>query len=290
MRSCGAISRSCSGSASGRECWETALGARSISCGAARFEVRDLAVGLSHADGVGVDGRFGRALRKNVEGRVVLRVTAGSEACGGEDCFEFAGADDGVDFRDVLLDLVAVALDQAAGDDDALGFSAVLFLVLHHLEDGVDRLLFGGVDEAAGVDDDDLSVFGSGVSSAPLWWSMPIMTSESTRFLGQPSETKPTFGRVSAGISTFTSSRMAGGVTDFYSINVSEQNSAQPRTNPCNSGFLRDRRSELRFIFGQVPLRLAVGCQAGQGDFRPRSCSWRVSRRQRQRARGVRHC
>src|ERR1700727_3139325 len=58
-----------------------------------------------------------------------------------------------------------------------------------------------------------------GVSSAPLWWSMPIMTSESTRFLGQPSDTKPTFGRVLAGVSTFTSSRMAGGVTDIYSIN-----------------------------------------------------------------------
>src|SRR5580698_9567089 len=34
----------------------------------------------------------------------------------------------------------------------------------------------------------------SGVSSAPLWWSRPIITSESTRFLGQPRETKPTLG------------------------------------------------------------------------------------------------
>jgi hypothetical protein len=34
--------------------------------------------------------------------------------------------------------------------------------VLDHLEDGVDGLLLGGVDEAAGVDDDDLGVFGSG--------------------------------------------------------------------------------------------------------------------------------
>jgi hypothetical protein len=34
--------------------------------------------------------------------------------------------------------------------------------VLDHLEDGVDGLLLGGVDEAAGVDDDDLGVFGAG--------------------------------------------------------------------------------------------------------------------------------
>jgi hypothetical protein len=32
--------------------------------------------------------------------------------------------------------------------------------VLDHLEDGVDGLLLGGVDEAAGVDDEDLGVFG----------------------------------------------------------------------------------------------------------------------------------
>jgi hypothetical protein len=32
----------------------------------------------------------------------------------------------------------------------------------------------------------------SGVSSAPAWVSMPIMTSLSTRFLGQPRLTKPT--------------------------------------------------------------------------------------------------
>src|ERR1700686_1691944 len=32
-----------------------------------------------------------------------------------------------------------------------------------------------------------------GVSSAPAWASMPIITSLSTRFLGQPRLTKPTF-------------------------------------------------------------------------------------------------
>src|SRR5438445_10686278 len=33
-----------------------------------------------------------------------------------------------------------------------------------------------------------------GTSSAPAWVSMPIMTSLSTRFLGQPRLTNPTFG------------------------------------------------------------------------------------------------
>jgi hypothetical protein len=85
-----------------------------------------------------------------------------SEACSGEDGFEFAGADDCVYFGDVLSNFVAVALDEATGYDYALGFAAVLLLVLDHLEDGVDGLLLGGVDEAAGVDDDDLGVFGAG--------------------------------------------------------------------------------------------------------------------------------
>jgi len=31
--------------------------------------------------------------------------------------------------------------------------------VLHHFEDGVDGLLFGGIDEGAGVDDEDFCVF-----------------------------------------------------------------------------------------------------------------------------------
>ena len=108
-------------------------------------------------------GRRGFDWREDVEGRVCVgRLRRWGEARGGEDGFKLAGADDCVDLGDVLLDLVAVALDQAAGDDEALGFAAVLLLVLDHLEDGVDGLLLGGVDEAAGVDDEDLGVFGVG--------------------------------------------------------------------------------------------------------------------------------
>ncbi len=101
-------------------------------------------------------------MREDIEGSIVLRMACWCEAGGGEDGFEFAGAYDSVYFGDVLLDFVAVALDEAAGDDDAACFAAVLLLVLDHLEDGVDGLLLGGVDEAAGIDDDDLGVFGAG--------------------------------------------------------------------------------------------------------------------------------
>ena len=89
-------------------------------------------------------------------------MAGGREAGGGEDGFELAGADDGVDFGDVGDDFVAVALDEAAGDDELAGAAAGGDLVLRHFEDGVDGLLLGGVDEAAGVDDDDVGVFGVG--------------------------------------------------------------------------------------------------------------------------------
>ena len=41
-------------------------------------------------------------------------------------------------------------------------------LVPHHFEDGIDGLLLGGVDERAGVDDDDVGVFGAGGDFSPV--------------------------------------------------------------------------------------------------------------------------
>src|ERR1700694_3536794 len=58
------------------------------------------------------------------------------------------------------------------------------------------------------------------VSSPPARWSRPIMTSESTRFFGQPRETKPILGRAGAAVAGVASSRMTGGVTGFYSSNL----------------------------------------------------------------------
>ena len=84
----------------------------------------------------------------------------GRDSGGGEDLLQLAGADHGVNFRNVLLDFVAIALDQASGDDQLLRFAGDL--VLRHFEDRVHRLLLGGVDERAGVDHDDVGVFGAG--------------------------------------------------------------------------------------------------------------------------------
>ena len=93
----------------------------------------------------------GRLTAEDVEGRG--RGGSGGETCGFENRFELAGADDGVHFGDALADFVAVALDQAADDDELFGRARGF--VAGHFEDGVDGLLFGGVDEAACVDDED---------------------------------------------------------------------------------------------------------------------------------------
>jgi hypothetical protein len=73
---------------------------------------------------------------------------------GADDLRDFAGAEDGVDLRDLLPQLVAVSLGEAAGDDEAPAGAGRL--VLRHLQDRVDRLLLRLVDERAGVDDDDI--------------------------------------------------------------------------------------------------------------------------------------
>ena len=97
---------------------------------------------------------------EDIEGRDGCGRGGGRETSSFKNGFEFAGADYGVDFRDALQDFVAVALDQASGNDQfagrAGGFEA------GHLEDGVDGLLLGGVDKAAGIDDEDLGFFGMG--------------------------------------------------------------------------------------------------------------------------------
>ena len=57
-------------------------------------------------------------------------------------------------------DFVAVALDEAAGDDELFGRAGGF--VAGHFEDGVDGFLLGGVDEGAGVDDEDLGLLRMG--------------------------------------------------------------------------------------------------------------------------------
>jgi len=77
----------------------------------------------------------------------------------GEDLLQLSGTDDSIHFGDVLLDFVAIALDQAPGNDQLLRLAGDF--VLGHFEDRVHRLLLGGVDKRAGIDDDDVGVFGA---------------------------------------------------------------------------------------------------------------------------------
>ncbi len=57
-----------------------------------------------------------------------------------------------------FLNVGAEAFDQTAGDDQALGFAGLL--EFGHFENRVYGFLFGGIDEAAGVDDDNVGVGG----------------------------------------------------------------------------------------------------------------------------------
>ncbi len=108
--------------------------------------------GRSRVDSGGDDGGQDR------KGRGSGFAAAGSDAGGGEDALEFAGADDGVDLRNILLDFVAITLDQASGNDEFPGFA--VGLEAGHLEDGVDGFLFGGVDEGAGIHDEHVGGLG----------------------------------------------------------------------------------------------------------------------------------
>ena len=88
--------------------------------------------------GHGAHARLPRARR----GRAIHRV---------DDLRHFARAEHDVDFGDQLAQLVAIALGQAAGDDEAAAGAGLL--VLGELQDRVDRFLLRLVDEGAGVDD-----------------------------------------------------------------------------------------------------------------------------------------
>jgi hypothetical protein len=76
----------------------------------------------------------------------------------GRDLGVRAGAHEVVHLGHLPRHLVVVALGEAAGHHELL--AAPLLLVARQLEDGLDRLLLGALDEAAGVDDDDVGAGG----------------------------------------------------------------------------------------------------------------------------------
>ena len=127
----------------------------------------------NHAESAGVVAAFvdfdvgGVAGRgENARRRVVIKVggkVGGVRIVGAElafarceDFLDFAGADHGVNFRDLLADVVAIAFDHAAGDDQFL--RAPEFFVFGHFQDRVHGLFLRGLDEAAGVDDEHVGL------------------------------------------------------------------------------------------------------------------------------------
>jgi len=85
------------------------------------------------------------------QGRVELDLSAAND---------LIQADERVDlFVQRGREILGEALRHAAGDDQLLLAAALLHaLVLVDLEDVADRLLLGGIDEGAGVDDDDIGL------------------------------------------------------------------------------------------------------------------------------------
>ena len=121
------------------------------------------------AEGAGVIAALGNLYVGRVAGsgedafgEIVIEVGTGGELLGleafakGSDSFEFVGAEDGVDIGNVLLDIGPEAFDETAGDHEALGFAGSF--VFGHFQNGVDGFLLGGVDEAAGVNNDDVGI------------------------------------------------------------------------------------------------------------------------------------
>ena len=98
---------------------------------------------------------------QDYEGRIARRANpcGGSDSGGRKNILQFTGAYNGVDLRNIFLNLVAEALDQASGYNQLLGLASGL--VRGHFEDGVDRFLLGAFNERAGIDYNDVGILGA---------------------------------------------------------------------------------------------------------------------------------
>jgi hypothetical protein len=70
---------------------------------------------------------------------------------------QFEGAKPGIDLGDLLFKIIAIALTETTGDKDLI--KTTLLFELYLAENSIDGFLFGFVDKATGVDDDDIVVF-----------------------------------------------------------------------------------------------------------------------------------
>src|SRR5262245_944830 len=123
----------------------------------------DLHVGVG--DAARQEARRGRIVEITRRRRGGPVVAAGGLPDQVDDPREVRGAEDSVDLGHLAENVAAVALGEAAGDDERAARAALL--QLGQLEDRVDRLLAGAVDEGARVDDDALGVFWGGRERKP---------------------------------------------------------------------------------------------------------------------------
>ena len=141
-------------------------------------------------------------------------------------------AEHGVGLGQLLGELLAVPLGQAADGDD-LGAG------VGRGEQRVDRVLLGALDEAAGVHDDDVGASSSSTSSQPAASSRPASSSESTSLRAQPSVTRAT--RRSAGGGT----RKVYGRASPCGVHVSVTATPSPPTAPGASAQVARRAAAL---------------------------------------------
>ena len=83
-------------------------------------------------------------------------VPGGRKSRSRKNLLQLARPDDSINFRNVLANLVAVTLDKTSRHNELTGGPGSL--MLRHFEDGIDRFLFGRIDEGAGIDDQDFGV------------------------------------------------------------------------------------------------------------------------------------
>ncbi len=120
-----------------------------------------------HRRGVPVDRRD-RQQAAAVGRRVrVVHLACDDRSQLGGDVGVVVEAEDRVGLGQRLGQVLAIALGEAAHGDDGLGPAAVLHLQVRRLEQGVDGVLLGRLDEAAGVDQDRVGVLRIGDQHEP---------------------------------------------------------------------------------------------------------------------------
>src|ERR1043166_10298029 len=104
--------------------------------------------------------RFGRLRHGRLAGEVCFYTSLGESLLDDlGDLGDLIDADEGIDLRQEFGQLLAKALGQTAGNDEALAWIAGL-AQFGGLEDGIDAFLLSGIDKGTGVDDQNVGLAG----------------------------------------------------------------------------------------------------------------------------------